>query len=303
MIAQEFQCDKEIEATEWVNDLRSVKGHNNSCTICKLIENLRTSLHSKDLDFLFLKFDAMDPSIMTKHHLKLMSSLSNNTTTSYATSIALDASATKIQVRSNAAQLKESESTQQITLTELFWDGYCRSNFGHYRQIPHEIRVLIVAYCHFYLLKVKYIIGHNYQFERKWKSSILRFNDDMPIALFARYLQRNSGYQLDPRSMYWQYEVGDRVMIKGGHKGYIRYISNDAVHSEHEPEYGIELDFKTSRGTDGRHKNKRLFTCRDGHAVFVRKTKITQQISSSQDAILWSRGQRVEFLVTRSINV
>ena len=302
MIAQQLQCDKEIEATEWVHALRFFKGHNKSQTICELIENLRTWLHSKHIDFLFVKFHAVNPRTLTKHHLKLMSSLSNNTTRSYATSIALDASAKKVQLRSNAAQLKE--STQLTTLTELFWDGYCRSNFGHYRQIPHEIRVLIVAYCHFYLLKVKYIIGHNYQFERKWKSSILRFNDDMPIALFARYLQRNSGYQLDPRSMYWQYEVGDRVMIKGGHKGYIHYISNDA-HSEHGPEYGIELDFKNAKGTDGRHvhKNKRLFTCRDGHAVFVRKTKITQQIRSSQDALLWSRGHRVEFLVIRSVKL
>lgn len=57
--------------------------------------------------------------------------------------------------------------------------------------------------------------------------------------------------------------------------------------------YGIELDLKNPKGTDGRRNNRRFFKCRDGHAVFVRKKMITQ-IVDQDEIVLPQTGNRVK---------
>ncbi|ETO23833.1 CAP-Gly domain-containing linker protein 3, partial [Reticulomyxa filosa] len=48
----------------------------------------------------------------------------------------------------------------------------------------------------------------------------------------------------------------------------IRYIGRDV---KGEQVYGIELDEKVPKGTDGKHNQMRYFTCRPGRGIFVRK--------------------------------
>jgi len=87
-----------------------------------------------------------------------------------------------------------------------------------------------------------------------------------------------------------QYQVGDRVIIDGGNKGYIRYIGKDV---RNEGVYGIELDLAIPKGTDGRHNNKRYFVCRNNHAIFVRKHTIIQRIDEDE-IVMPQIGNRVK---------
>ena len=87
-----------------------------------------------------------------------------------------------------------------------------------------------------------------------------------------------------------QYQIGDRVMIEGGNKGYIRYIGKDI---KNEGVYGIELDLAIPKGTDGRRNNKRYFVCRNNHAIFVRKHTILE-IIDEDEIVIPSKGNRVK---------
>ena len=86
------------------------------------------------------------------------------------------------------------------------------------------------------------------------------------------------------------YQVGDRVIIDGGNKGYIRYIGKDI---RNEGVYGIELDLAVPKGTDGRHNTKRYFFCRNNHAIFVRKHTIID-IIDEDEIVTPKKGNRVK---------
>ncbi|ETO27614.1 hypothetical protein RFI_09516 [Reticulomyxa filosa] len=64
------------------------------------------------------------------------------------------------------------------------------------------------------------------------------------------------------------YGIGTRVQIDTGMKGTIRYVGRD---TQGEEVYGIEMDEKVPKGTDGRHNQMRYFDCRPERGIFVRK--------------------------------
>ncbi|ETO05946.1 hypothetical protein RFI_31451, partial [Reticulomyxa filosa] len=102
-----------------------------------------------------------------------------------------------------------------------------------------------------------------------------------------------------------RYDIGDRVQIDTGKKGValghfvslfilliitIRYIGKD---TKGEEVYGIELDEKIPKGTDGRHNNVRYFSCRLGRGIFVRKHVIVS-IVQEDDLPKFVTGDRIK---------
>lgn len=85
-----------------------------------------------------------------------------------------------------------------MAVTDVFWNGYCRSDFGHSQHIPDEIGMNIIRYCDLYVMRVRYRMWKGKEQAPNaegWKTSILRFNQDVSLRSLEMYLDQNQNYE------------------------------------------------------------------------------------------------------------
>jgi len=78
--------------------------------------------------------------------------------------------------------------------------------------------------------------------------------------------------------------------INPNRRGTIRYVGKN---DNNKDVYGIELDIAVVFGTDGRHKRKRYFNCRPGHAIFLMRDLI-KEVLDEDEVIKYKVNDRVK---------